>query len=427
MNQPPQPQFQRYQQTQGHMNPQGTAPFYQPKGAPIQQGNQYPPIPQSSQQHQSYQQPQPQYMNQQYQQAPVQMPVPQPAPVLNPLLQNALSKQVVEGDETQKQAVLEEPTENMFDRTKRSSLDRLNEADQYMWNRDPAKAVKTRHPLFNKALEGGFEQGLYILAAPPNTGKTAILMDLLNDISKENEDIFLAVVSLDDAMHKITSRFIAVNQKMMIREVKNPKAYLDEPGVIEKRGAGMKYLKDNIDKIQFFDSRDGAFIEDWQEKIEGWRLTLPKSTRIMIVFDSFSDLRSRDYRGDKEEEHIARTVKEWTNEYDCIVLGTAHMRKSNGKKRPTRDDIRGANTLEYEADLIWLLYNEVKVEKEGANVYWIEADNPHKQPVLELDFSKNKITDYDGVLFYHFSPARNFITEATEERQTLYMTQVYDG
>lgn len=363
-------------------------------------------------------------MNASYQQVPVPAPQPQ---VLNPLLQNAISKQVVEGDAVQQQTTLQEPEKNMLERTKTGYLDRLDQADKYMWNRDPAKAIKTRHPIFNRALEGGFEQGLYILGAAPNTGKTAMLMDLINDIVELNDDILVAMVSLDDAMHKIVSRFIAVNQKLMIKEVKNPKDFLDEPGVIEKRAKGMQFLKDKSESFQFFDSRDGSFIEDWEEKLQGWRLTLPAGTRIMLIFDSFSDLRSRDYKGDKEEEYIARTVKEWTNEYDCIVLGTAHMRKSNGKKRPVRDDLRGANTLEYEADLIWLLYNEVKAEKEAATVYWTEQDNAFKQPVLELNFSKNKITDFDGVLFYHFSPARNFLLEASEDRQTAYMTSVYNG
>lgn len=410
------------------MNQQGMTP----NGQQFVQGR--PQQPYHLQQH--VPQPMPQAIPQgQYPQQHMMPPVPMPqmpSPMqqpqsINPLLQNAISKQVVEGDPTQQQAVLDAPQQTIFEQTKGNYLNRLKEADQYMWNKDPEKAIKTRHPLFNNALEGGFEQGLYILGAPPNTGKTAILMDLLNDIVSLNDELFIAMVSLDDAMHKIVSRFVAVNQKMMIKEVKNPKKYLDEPGVMEKRAKGMQFLEANSEKFQFFDSRDGSYIEDWQEKIEGWRMTLPKGTRIMIVFDSFSDLRSRDYKGDKEEEYIARTVKEWTNEYDCIVLGTAHMRKSNGKKRPVRDDLRGANTLEYEADLIWLLYNEVKAEKEGANIYWTEPDNPYKQPVLELNFSKNKITDYDGVLFYHFSPSRNFIQEANEDRQASYMTSVYDG
>lgn len=343
----------------------------------------------------------------------------------NPLLDNALNQQMM--PQVPIIETLPEPEKKGFEQEIDEYERRLDETEEELWKWDPESAIKTGLPIFDAAFDGGIESGLYLLAAPANMGKTAFMLDIADRIVKNNEDILCLVGSLDDSMKKIIPRYISVNQRIKIKEAKNPRKYETDQIIMEKRQKGMRFLKENKHKLMFFDARQSNAIEDWETKIQRLRLSAPEGTRILIFFDSFADLISRDFKGNKDdmEIHISQKVKEWTTVYDLIIIGTMHLRKTNGKHRPTREDLKGTNRLDYDADLVWLLYNEVKVEKENANVYWNESDNAYKQPVIELNFAKNKISDFDRTIFYHFSPARNLLLEANEERQDGYLTQVY--
>lgn len=379
-----------------------------------------------------YQMPQPHQMPQPQQQAyyPPAQPFQQGGfdqPPANPLLQNAITREMM--PELPVVENLPEPEKKGLDREIEEYDRRLEETDEALWNHDPSKAIKTGLPMFDAAFDGGLESGLYLLAAPANMGKTAFMIDLLDRIVKNNDNVLCLVGSLDDSLKKLIPRYISVNQRIQIREAKNPRNYEHDPVIMEKRAKGKQFLKDNKHKLLLYDANDSNAIEDWEDRIIQMRLTMPEGTKLMIFFDSFADLTSRDYRGNNDdmEIHISKEVKRWTTVYDCVVFGTMHLRKTNGKKRPTREDLKGTNRLDYDADLVWLLYNEVKVEKEASTIYWNEDGNAYKQPVIELNFAKNKQSDFDRVLFYHFSPSRNFLMEASEERQDGYLTQIYSG
>ena len=60
-------------------------------------------------------------------------------------------------------------------------------------------------------------------------------------------------------------------------------------------------------------------------------------------------------------------------------------------------DLKDSNRLEYEADVIYLVYNDVSRNKEAAKIYSRGAsEDAPKQPILELDWAKNKISSYKG-------------------------------
>ena len=343
----------------------------------------------------------------------------------NPLLENAMSQKLM--PQVPVQETLPEPEKKGYDREMDDYERRLDETEASLWQWEPEKAIKTGLPIFDAAFDGGLESGLYLLAAPANMGKTAFMLDIADRVVKNNEDVLCLIGSLDDSMKKVIPRYISVNQRIQIKEAKNPRKYEDDPVIMEKRKKGIRFLKENRHKLMFFDANDSNEIEDWEARIQQMRMTVPEGTRILVFFDSFADLTSRDFKGTRDdmEIHISQKVKEWTTVYDLIIIGTMHLRKTNGKHRPTREDLKGTNRLDYDADLVWLLYNEVKVEKENANVYWNEDGNAYKQPVIELNFAKNKISDFDRTIFYHFSPSRNLLLEASEERQDGYLTQVY--
>jgi replicative DNA helicase len=122
----------------------------------------------------------------------------------------------------------------------------------------------------------------------------------------------------------------------------------------------------------------------------------------------------------------SRFLKDISVELDIIVMSTMHLRKLNGNRRPTTEDLKDSNRLEYESDVIFLVYNDVSRNKEAAKVYSRSGleDGP-KQPILELDWAKNKISSYKGRTFCYFSPEYSKAVECDEDDSKRFNALVY--
>ena len=84
-----------------------------------------------------------------------------------------------------------------------------------------------------------------------------------------------------------------------------------------------------------------------------------------------------------------------------------------------------ANRLEYEADVIFLVYNDVSRNKDAAKIYSRAGEDGPKQPILELDWAKNKISSYKGRTFCYFSPEYSKSIECDEDDARRFNALVY--
>ena len=85
-----------------------------------------------------------------------------------------------------------------------------------------------------------------------------------------------------------------------------------------------------------------------------------------------------------------------------------------------------ANTLEFEANVIWLVYNDVSRNKDAAKIFTrTGAEDGPKQPVLELDWAKNKISSYKGRTFCYFAPEYSKTIECNEDDAKRFNALVY--
>ena len=83
------------------------------------------------------------------------------------------------------------------------------------------------YPVFNEKLEG-LEEGLYIFAGESNSGKTAVMTNLLWAFCKHKENkLFGIYYSLDDNTDEVIPRLIAMNQRIPIAVGSKPNRYID--------------------------------------------------------------------------------------------------------------------------------------------------------------------------------------------------------
>lgn len=307
-------------------------------------------------------------------------------------------------------------------------LQKVQQIDDYSWNRDARGGLATGFPLFEEAIEGGVQSALYLIAAAPNVGKSAWLAQLLKQISRLNDNVHVAYHSLDDSENELTPRIIACEQQITIAQAKNPARFMDKPDIIAKRNEGIKDLYRNAHKFSIWDSNDGTSVESVEQRIKELKMTLPEGTKIVLGIDSIYDLtvESKQLQDKALYEYVAKTVKGWVTAYDVAIFATAHLKK-NGGRRPVNEDLKENNRLEYEANFIALLYNEVGVKEEGAQVYWLDEDGESKMPVIEFRVGKNKLGSFKGTRFYEFMPNYSYCIEAPIESCRRYASLVYQS
>ncbi|ARC67391.1 replicative DNA helicase (plasmid) [Bacillus licheniformis] len=299
--------------------------------------------------------------------------------------------------------------------------------DDYSWSRDSRGGLTTGFPLFDESLDGGVQPGLFLLASQANVGKSAMLMQIAQQMSDKNENVHVAYHSLDDSANELTPRYIACKQQITISQAKNPSKYANEEEVLEKRNEGIKHLYRNANKFSIWDSNDGTSVEKIEQRIKEMKMHFPAETKLVIMIDSIYDLtvETKQLQDKALHEYVAKLVKQWTVAYDVVVMCTAHLRKLNGGRRPMTDDLKENNRLEYEANFIGLLYNDVGIHEENAKVYWLDENEETKQPVIEMKVGKNKFGSFKGTRFYEFMPNMSYMIEAPPEDARRYLASVY--
>lgn len=308
-------------------------------------------------------------------------------------------------------------------------VNNLHNIDEYSWNRDARGGLDTGMPLFNEAIEGGLQPGLYLLASQPNVGKSALLLQVAQQTADLNENVHVAYHSLDDSNNELTPRYIACKKQITISQAKNPSKYLESPEILERRNEGMKHLYRSVNKFSMWDANEGTSVEVIEQRIKEMKMSFPDGTKLVIMVDSIYDLTvdSKQLQDKALYEYVAKTVKSWAVTYDVVVMCTAHLRKLNGGRRPDTSDLKENNRLEYEANFIALLYNEVGIKEEGADVYWLSDDEETKMPVIEMKVGKNKFGSFKGTRFYEFTPNMSYSMEVPIEDCRRYASLIYQN
>ena len=297
-------------------------------------------------------------------------------------------------------------------------------------------------PSFTKNLEG-WSPGFYTFAGAANHGKTAMLLNILEDLCMTEENkLFGIFFSLDDSKNKVIPRVVAMRETIPISAVAKPARYkqMIDNGhedtllfneYLTKRKEGLESLKADSNKMVIFDSTEIKTFTQLYDTIKNVYMYVKsqdEDANIVVAIDSLKDVVLDDIKLDASERiaEVARRIKDISIEFNCIVLSSMHLRKLNATRRPTLDDLREANTLEYELDACFLVYNDVSKNKQSAKIFRYEDEHDiEKKPVLEVDWAKNKISSYKGVTFCNFSPGYNKCTEVSEVAAEQYTIKLY--
>ncbi len=306
-------------------------------------------------------------------------------------------------------------------------------------------------PIFNEKLEG-LEEGLYIFAGESNSGKTALMTNLMWAFCKHKPNkLFGIYYSLDDNTNEVIPRLIAMDQRIPISVCSKPSRYEDyitenknsqDPDIVntctryneflKKREEGLNNLRSANKEFIIFDrTRITCFEQmlDHAKKIQTYVKSFDPENNIMIAIDSLADLNvsEKKFTTDRERiDHVVMKTKEAANIHLRVPIFTSyHVRKLNHQGRPTLDDMKESSRIVYEASVAFLVFNDVSKNKQAANVYYTEENVDEKKPVIEIDWAKNKKSSYKGRTYHYFVPNFSHVKEMNHGLMDRYDSIIY--
>ena len=317
----------------------------------------------------------------------------------------------------------------------------------------------------------GIQSGFYLWAGISQSSKTMNMSNMCYEISEENKDVYIIYFSIDDDFNTIYYRMLARETRIPINDVMLIERYIENEKNNKKRTRKEilewyelceKKIKERMKKVFVFDANTTIYIEDMIKIVD--KIYNEVSVRnnenevinsnIVVLIDNFHLMEFKDVEkqsfGDKTKvTQMSHAVKKnMVVKYDIPVMATAELRKLNHVGTPDLDSLKESVSLRYDANAVFLVHNDT-VSKIGETLlYWFwkgdgtigiasdwiqdyshlsveeqfeliqEAkDKNIFKPIILLIIAKNKLSGFEGKLFYALDNTRATLYELPKELQ----------
>jgi DNA primase catalytic core len=276
---------------------------------------------------------------------------------------------------------------------------------------------------FQDAIDGNHGSTLNVVGGGANCGKTAMMSNMaamLADIPENyDEDYFVLFHSIDDTLEQFTNRIITnfAHERyaaITLNKIKRPAKFNDAKRINDARVFAYAKLERLIREqkllIRGGESSKSASTLGYADEMIRYAKKVRPNAKIIYFGDNFH--RYRDFSGEKDERNrfkkLSNATKDMAKKYDIPVWCTMEYNKTVGTGRPTNNSISESIAMEYDANLIMHLYNDLHVKNqlgEDPEVYFTRNDgngNIIKSPRIEAIIGKNKLNSFKGSLYFDF-------------------------
>lgn len=237
-----------------------------------------------------------------------------------------------------------------------------------------------------KALDERFQgigdTDLWILAARPAMGKTALAMNLVYNVARQGKEVI--VFSMEMSKEQLTDRLIAAAGSIPSNLVRSGKLEEEHWTPLSAGIAKLKGLKIHIIDIPAIDiHRAKAIARKFKRNgdiglIMVDYLQLMRDTKAKTRFDEVSS--------------VSRELKVMAKMIGCPVLALSQLNRGvegQGNKRPSLKDLRESGQIEQDADLISFIYRD--------EYYNPETPNKNTAEIITAKFREGEVgTDVLG-------------------------------
>ena len=233
------------------------------------------------------------------------------------------------------------------------SFDRLDELHK---DKNKIRGVPTGYKDLDNKLAGFQKSDLIILAARPSMGKTALALNLANNIAKKNKKPVL-VFSLEMSKEQLVDRILAMESGVSAWDLRTGNLSDDD---FEKIGNAMGVLSETP---IFIDDSPDITISELRTKA---RREAHKNELSLIIVD-YLQLMSGGHRfsndGNRVQEisEISRSLKIIARELNVPILALSQLSRSvesRSPQIPQLADLRESGSIEQDADVVTFIYRE---------------------------------------------------------------------
>ncbi len=233
------------------------------------------------------------------------------------------------------------------------SFDRLDELHK---DKNKIRGVPTGYKDLDNMLAGFQKSDLIILAARPSMGKTALALNLANNIAKKNKKPVL-VFSLEMSKEQLVDRILAMESGVNAWALRTGNLTDDD---FEKIGNAMGVLSETP---IFIDDSPGITISELRTKA---RREAHRNDLSLIIVD-YLQLMSGGHRfssdGNRVQEisEISRSLKIIARELNVPILALSQLSRSvenRSPQIPQLADLRESGSIEQDADVVAFIYRE---------------------------------------------------------------------
>jgi len=285
----------------------------------------------------------------------------------------------------------------------------------------------------------------FCFAGKANCGKTSLMCKLTYEIARHDENDALVIYhTIDDTTEQILPKFICIaegSKKLNLNQVMDPNYHAtsiadeaERQSMFDRREAGYSVVRELIRKgrIIIKDANDGASIAYANQVIRYYKERYP-DRNIVYVLDNFHKLQDFKALGRGDErvrfKQMSQVMKDLATRWHICIFATVEYKKVEQGKRGTNADIGETGQIEYDANFVMHIYNEMHEMGDQAGLFHVDNQDGElkKLPVIEGDVGKNKITAFKNKLYFSFWPASSdFIGTDSTKMQAQMQDQLED-
>ena len=281
---------------------------------------------------------------------------------------------------------------------------------------------RTGYEAFDASISGiPKTDAMITFAGDSNLGKTGFMFELALRIAKLNENVMVLFMSIDDSRAQAISRLVALEAGLKIKQVSHPSQNIKNDEDKAKLEKGWKNIRKLIETGRFSikDNSHGSTL-DFAEGWIRWAKENHPEKEICFFLDNFhklDDERSKDER--VRFKHASSRIHSLKNKLGITAICSMELRKfiDGSNKRPSLQDISESKQMEYDNNLVGMVYSELHYLRDEAKVFWQDCSSgvEVRKPIFEVDIQKNKVSDFKGCLYYKFSPEHSRFSECSGE------------
>lgn len=247
-----------------------------------------------------------------------------------------------------------------------------------------------------------------------NTGLMAAMA--LQLARNEDNNALVIFHTIDDTVPQFTTRLVCqYAQELMpnitLNMIKNPNGFASAKRINAARQYGYQEIKKLVQQgrliVRGGEQGKGANTLSFaQEMIRYYKKMFPDK-RIIYFLDNFHRL--RDFANMDERlrfKALSNATKDMAKKENIPVWATMEYNKAGAwDGRPTNNSIAESAAMEYDANVIVHIYNDLHHKGDDADLFFWRTDaegRRYKAPRIELIFGKNKISSFKGKLYFDF-------------------------